>query len=69
MRTKPFIIAFLAGCINIVSLIINIKFGTLYLIPINVVGMGICWIIAYRLYKMEKKVQKIMKEHQHEEWK
>ncbi len=63
MKVRPFTIAFLAGFINIVPLMINIKFSNFYIIPVNVGAMIVCWFVAYRIYKMEDTLERIKKKY------
>lgn len=66
MKVRPFTIAFLAGFINVVPLMINVKLNNLYLIPVNIGAMIICWFIAYKIYKTEYTLKKIKEKHN--EW-
>ncbi len=50
-------IAFLAGCINIPMLIVNIIWGS-WTSLISIVVIVICWWIALWIYKQEKYIYK-----------
>ncbi len=54
MKHKWSLFIFLIGCINFIPIAMNICNGYCYLLPINVVGLIICWFLAYKSYKKEK---------------